>query len=137
MLVINPREVRFGNKQWKGVRAVVIDRVAAVEVVAWSDLGPFVELADVPEQRVTIKVVRDLVGDEIDEPKPGDEATLRVAVSATAGAGGRVEVSALVVVLRVTHEFKAGGGAQQTVTMVAVASDGSTDPVTITDHAEA
>ena len=137
MLVINPREVVFNAKPWPGVRTVVVDRAAGREVVAWSDRGPHVELVDVPEQKVTIRVVRDLVADEIDDPRPGEQATLRFAVAATAGAGARVEVAVLAAVVRVTHELKAGGGAVQTVVLVGVTGDGSVDPVTVTNRAEA
>lgn len=137
MLVISPREVVFNAKPWPGVRAVVVDRAATREAIAWSDRGPHVEFADAPEQKVTIRVVRDLVGDEVDDPKPGEQATIRFAVAATAGDGGRVEVAVLAAVVRVTHELKAGGGAVQTVVLVGVASDGGVDPVTVTNHAEA
>lgn len=136
MLLLNPRMVRFGAEMWQDVSAVVIDRSAARQVVEWSDDGPHVVLADVPEQKVTVRVVQDVASDDVDAPTPGEQGELRFYTSPTAAEGGRRRVSTEAVVLSVTHELSLKKGAVRTVTLVAVSADGATDPISITDSDE-
>lgn len=135
MLLLNPRRVRFAGTPWEDVVAVVIDRVATKEVVEWTDLGEHVAFADVPEQRVDIRVVQNLGGvrdgEIIDSPSPCELGELVFHTSPTAGAGGRKRIAVQVVVLRVEHELSLRRGAVRTVRFVAVSSDGSADPLDV------
>ena len=135
MLLLNPRRVRFAGTRWEDVAAVIIDRTATREIVEWSDLGPHVVLADVPEQRVEIRVVQNISGvrdgESVDAPAPGDLGELVFHTSPTAGAGGRKRIAAQVVVLRVEHELSLRRGAVRTVRFVAISSDGIVDPLAV------
>jgi hypothetical protein len=112
-----------------------LNRSAAGEVVEWSDMGPHVVLADVPEQRVEIRVVQNLsgarAGESVDAPSPGEMGELVFHTSPTAGAGGRKRIAVQVVVLRVEHELSLRRGAVRTVRFVAISSDGQADPLSV------
>jgi hypothetical protein len=135
MLLLNPRRVRFAGTAFEDVAAIVVDRSAAGEVVEWSDLGPHVVLADVPEQRVEIRVVQNLSGardgESVDAPRPGETGELVFHTSPTAGAGGRKRIAVQAVVLRVEHELSLRRGAVRTVRFVAISSDGQADPLSV------
>lgn len=133
MLLLNPRTVSFGGVEWEEVSAVVIDRSAGRAVKEWSDLGPHVVLADVPEQVVTVRVVQQVARGEVGSPTPSESGEL---VFHTAPAGGdapRKKVSARCVVTDVTHELSLKNGAVRTVKLIALSSDGAADPVTLED----
>lgn len=132
MLVLNPRRVRFGAAVWEEVTAVAVDRSAEREVVEWGDLGPYTIFADVPEQRVTVKVVQEVMRGGIEAPRPGEEGELVFFTSPAATEAGRQRVSVQAVVTDVEHELSLRGGAVRTVTLVGVSADGVTDPVTVT-----
>jgi len=131
MIVLNPDQVRFKGKTLGGVGSVWVDRVGTREVVKWSDMGPHVVLADVPEQRVTVRVIRDVGAGELVGPAPGEMGTLSFLASATAGDGRRYRVHAECVVLGVTHRIETGRRAMQTVSLIAVSGDGAEDPLTV------
>lgn len=133
MLVLNPRQVTFAGERWEDVTAVAIDRDAAREVVEWGDLGPHVALADVPEQRITVKVTQQVSRDDIDSPRPGDAGELTFYLSPAGTDAGRRRVRANVVVLRCLHEIGQKAGAVRVVEMVAVSSDGAADPIVVED----
>lgn len=133
MLVLNPRLVTFDQQSWQNVTAVSIDRTATKETVEWSDMGPHVALADVPEQRVTIKVIQSLDADDLDATKPADAGSLTLHTSPAASDAGRKRISAQVVVTKVEHEISLKRGAVRTVTMVAVSPDGQADPILVED----
>ncbi|MCC7387776.1 MAG: hypothetical protein IT431_03310 [Phycisphaerales bacterium] len=133
MLLLNPRSVAFAGAVWEDVSAIVIDRVGAKTVKEWSDLGPHVVLADVPEQVVTVRVVQHVARDDVGAPLPGGSGEL---VFHTAPAGGdtpRKRLAAQCVVTDVTHELSLKHGAVRTVRLIAVSADGAADPVTIGD----
>lgn len=141
MLLLNPRRVRFAGTAFEDVAAIVVDRSAAKEVVQWSDLGPHVVLADVPEQRVEIRVVQNLSGarpgESVDAPSPGQAGELVFHTSPTAGAGGRKRIAVQVVVLGVEHELSLRRGAVRTVRFVGISSDGQADPLSVQESAGA
>ncbi|MFN0131217.1 MAG: hypothetical protein ACKVW3_01590 [Phycisphaerales bacterium] len=133
MLILNPRQVTFGLIPWDGVTAVSIDRSAARTVEEWSDSGPYAVLADVPEQRTRIVVVQEPSADDIGVPRPGEQATLTLHTSPAAADGGRRLVSATAVVLAVEHEVSLRKGATRTITLAAISTSGSADPISISD----
>lgn len=133
MLVLNPREVTFDGESWEDVSAVTVDREAARTIESWSDLGPHLAFADVPERRVVIRVVQVLDSDSLLSVAPGDAGELSFYASHGATDSGRKRVEADVVVTKVQHEVSQKRGAVRTVTCVAVSSDGAVDPIRVTD----
>lgn len=131
MLVLDPTKVRFAGGDLEGVRLVAVDRVAGTELVEFADDGPHVTFADVPEQKVVVKLVRRMATGTLNGPKPGDEGTLSLETAIGRTDGSRSSVSATVVVTKVQHGVTREG-VEQTVTFVAVSSSGGTDPVTVT-----
>lgn len=132
MLAINPQTVKFGASAWPNVASVTVDRAADKLVADVSDLGPHVVLVDVPEQRVAVRVVADLQGEDLNGPRPGDAGTLVFFTSPAGTDGGRKKVSMNAVVTGVRHP---GGprGFTRAIDLIAVSSDGITDPITIAD----
>jgi len=133
MLVLNPREVRFDSETLEDVTSVTIDRRAARSVVEWSDLGAHAVFADVPEQRVEIRIVQELARGDLGGLAPGDAGVLRFHTAPTGGHAGRRRVEATVVVTGVGHELSRRRGAVRTIACVAVSADGASDPVSIED----
>jgi len=131
MLVLNPSHVRFKGEALEGVSAVSVDRVATREVVEWTELGPHVAFADVAEQRVTLSIVRDVAGEELSGLEPGEQGEVSFIVSRTAADGRRRRVSAEGVVTRIAHKVDVGKRATQTITLIAVSSDGQAEPVAV------
>ncbi|MBM4108995.1 MAG: hypothetical protein FJ255_09355 [Phycisphaerae bacterium] len=133
MLLLNPRRVRFGSEAWEDVTAMVIDRRAARTVLEWSDEGPHAVLADVPRQRVGIRVVQQVAREDVSSPRPGDEALLVAYTSPAGSEGGRRRVSCFAVVVGVSHELSLSRGAVRTVELVAVSASGGADPIVVED----
>ena len=132
MLILNPRSVKFGGATWDDVTMVAVDREAHRHVQEWGDLGPHAVVVDVPEQRVRVRVVRNVGAGDIDVPRPGDAATLTLYTAPAGNELRRRRVSCAAVVLGVSHQLSSAG-ATRTVTLIAVSSDGAADPVSVVD----
>ncbi len=133
MLFLNPREVTFGGVVWSEVESVSIARSAARSFVEFGDAGPHAVLVDVPEQRVGVTVVQELLGDDVDVPKPGEQGALSFVTSANSSGAGAKQVSMTAVVLDVKYKVSRKVGSSRTVELVAVSGDGVSDPVTVVD----
>lgn len=133
MLLLNPRSVRFDGTEWEDVSAVVVDRSAARSMKEWSDLGPHVVLADVPEQVVSLRVVQQVARDDVGTPVPSEAGELVFFTSPAGGDTPRKKVTVQCVVTDVTHELSLKNGAVRTVKLLAVSSDGVADPVSVED----
>jgi hypothetical protein len=133
MLILNPREVSFANDTWPNVTLVAIDRTSTRLAVNWTDNGPHPTFADAPEQRVDVQVVMDVEREDVDVPRPGEQGTLTLVTSPTASDAARRQVSMTAVVTGVSHELSLKRGATRTVDLIALSSDGATDPVTVAD----
>ncbi|GAB4384298.1 MAG: hypothetical protein Kow0022_06430 [Phycisphaerales bacterium] len=130
MLVLHPEQVSFDGQIWDGVESVAIDRLAHRLVLEWSDQGPHMVMADVPEQRVRVAMVQRLTESQITSPLPGASGQLRFEVARSASDAGRVRVTAQVVVGEVRHEVTRRGGLRSIV-FWAISSDGLSDPVSV------
>ncbi|MBK7405882.1 MAG: hypothetical protein IPJ41_14995 [Phycisphaerales bacterium] len=130
MLLLNPRQVTFANTMWEDVAAVVIDRAAERSILDWTDLGPYPVLADVPEQRVAIRVVQQIVRDDLAAPRPGDAGELTFSTAPAGADTPRRRLRAQCVVLEVSHELSLKHGALRTVRFAALSPDGAADPIT-------
>lgn len=133
MVILSPETVKFGTSVWDAVVGISLDRAAARQLVEWSDLGPHAVFADVPEERVTVRVVRRLLRTTMLSLRTGDSAELSATFSPTAGGTQRARLRVTCVVLGVEHDVSPGRGAVQTVTLVAVSSSGATDPIVVED----
>lgn len=133
MLVMNPDVVRFGEAVWEDVSLVAVDRAAERVVLEWGDAGPHAVLADVPERRVTVRVVREPVREDDWGPELGEAEELVFYTSPAASRAGRKRVRATAVVTSVRHEIVRGQGARRVISLAAVSPDGSADPVTVED----
>lgn len=136
MLVLNPAMVKFDNANWPDATTVLVDRVPDKVVVERGDVGPHVTMADVPEQRVTIRVTRELVRDDVGTPKPSQQGELVFYTSPASSDGLRRRVRATCVVVSVTHEVGRSRGGIQTITLIAVSSDGAAEPIVIEDASD-
>ncbi len=128
MLVVRPGSVILLGKALDNVEALTVDRLSGGLALERSDKGPHVVFADAPEQRVMIRLKRQLTTDEAAPAKTGEAGELRWKRSGGTDAGSR-EFVASVVVESVEHELSAKGGATQRIVMVAISSDGAADPV--------
>lgn len=129
MLIIRPRGVRFDGSPWTEVSSIALDRGPARAVVEWGDLGPHPTLADVPEVRTTVRIVRRLLRDEPDGVRPGDAGELVFEAAPAGGAAQRRRWTIACVVMRTNTEVDDRRGAQRTIELVAVSTDGAADPV--------
>ena len=133
MLLLNPRTIRFGSSTWDNVTSIAIDREAHKLITEWNETGPHATFADVPEQRVVIRVTQELARDDIDAPHPGDEGAIEFHTSPTSSAAGRKRITATAVLADITHQLSLKGGAIRTARFIAISPDGTTDPVTLAD----
>jgi hypothetical protein len=131
VLIIDPREVSFGASTWSGVTSVAIERKAARSFAEYAGTGPHVVLADVPEQRVEVTVVQELLGEDMDAPVPGWAGELSFETALNGSAAGRKRVSMQAVVLGVRYAASRKSGSVRTVELLAVSADGATDPVSV------
>lgn len=134
MLVLNPRRVTFGSAAWTNVSSVSIGRASNRLLAEWSDEGPHVVLADVPEQLVSVRVVQEMLGDDMDTPRPGESGALSFTTGANSSDAATREVTVAEAVVRtVTYETSTSRGSRRFIGLVAVSADGTADPVSVGD----
>ncbi|GJM19277.1 MAG: hypothetical protein DHS20C14_14900 [Phycisphaeraceae bacterium] len=133
MLLLNPRKVTFGEVTWGNVASVAIGRSAHRMLVEWSDSGPHAVLADVSEQRVRVEVVQELLGEDMDTPKPGESGALAFTTAPTSTDLPSRELTMTAVVESVSYEVSLRRGSVRRVVLVATSIDGGTDPVAVDD----
>ncbi len=134
MLVLNPRRVSFGAGAWGNVSSVSIGRTSNKLLAEWSDEGPHVVLVDTPEQMVTIRVVQEMLGDDMDTPRPGESGELSFTTGSNSSDAATREVTVGEAVVRtVGYETSTSRGSRRFIELVAVSEDGTTDPVSVDD----
>lgn len=133
MLVLNPSSVMFAGAAWPNVTLVTVSRSPQKQVTEWSDAGPHVVLADVPEQLVKVRVESEVRDGDANGPSPGAGGTLTVTTSPNGSDAGRRVISMYAVVAAASYEVSLKRGAVRTVDLVAVSSDGAADPITVAD----
>lgn len=127
MVIVDPRDVRFGERAWGDVRSLTVSVESVRLAEAWSDLGPWCVFADVPERRVRISIVRSFAGPELASPAVGEEALLSFTVSEGGSESAR-QVVARCVVSAVRHEV-AQGQATQRLELLALSGTGAQTPI--------
>jgi hypothetical protein len=133
MLVLNPRRVEFGSSTWTNVTSVSVGRTARHVLTEWGDDGSHVVFADVPEQLVTVRVVQEMLGDDMDRVRPGERGTLSFVTGPNSSDAGTREVTIDAVVRTVSYETSVSRGSRRYVELVALSPDGVTDPVGVDD----
>ena len=131
MLVLNPGRVEFDGDAWDDVSSVEVNRFGEEVVVEYGDDGSHVVFCDVPRQKVNVRVVQRVDGDDLAAPGLGDSGTLVFETAANSSAARRAEVEVEAVVTGVQYAVAAAGSARRTVFLVGVSSDGSGDPVSV------
>ena len=129
MLWIDPDNVTLGDAPLPGVSAITIDRRAERAITEWTDFGPHPTFADVPEQRIAIRIVRTIAPGETVTIRPGDALALAFRVGASLGASGAKTITASVVIVGVTHAADPKRGMAQTIECIALSSTGAADPI--------
>lgn len=133
MLLLSPRKVTFGTLTMENAASVAFDRSATKTVVEWSDLGPHIVFADVPEQRINVAVTHQTERDTPDAPKPGDQGTLTIFTSPAGTDGGRKKITATAIVTGIRHELSLRRAPTRVVEFVLVSVNGVADPIVIED----
>lgn len=130
MIYLTPKRVTLGAVELTHVASITLDRTPDLVNVEHSDLGPHVAFVDVPQQRVTITIVRTPVADEAGTIKPGHSATLTFKSAPSPASPTARQVSAGVVVTSIEHDYITKGGLRQTISCIGVSTDSIADPVT-------
>lgn len=133
MLILNPRLVKFGSTTWPDVSLVAIERDARRLALEWSDNGPHPVFADAPEQRLTIRIIQDAATGDIDTPRPGEQQTLTLYTAPTGADARRRKITATCVITSVSYDLSLTRGTQRRTTLTALSTDGSADPITVSD----
>jgi len=133
MLILNPRHVTFASTTWPDVTAVAINRETTRLALDHTDHGPHPTFAEAPQQRTTIELTMDLPRGDLNAPAPGDQGTLTLITSPSASDAQRRKLTCTAVVTKSHHDLSLKRGATRTITLVALSTNGATDPITITD----
>lgn len=130
MIVIRPDQVKFGSVYWSGVVRVSLDRLSARTIEEWGGDGPHAEFVDVARQRVVIRVVQEIEGDDLRSPIPGEQEQFLMIVSPSGSDASKTRVRCDAVIESV--QSKASDfGASRRVTLIAVSGDGAVDPIEV------
>ncbi len=132
MIFLNPETVSLGSQSLTNVSAIAIDRESARLIDDWSDLGPHLVLADVPEQRVRFQIVRAVTETETAAPRPGDQLALSFRTAPSASALSIRRITATLVITAVRHSIDKRAGATQRIEALASSPTGAADPITET-----
>ena len=133
MIWMNPEKVTLNGILLGGVQAVAVSRGAGHSVVEYGDEGPHVVFADVPEQRVDIRLERTLEDGAAVGAGVGD--TVRIEFETSRGTSDvlRKRVSIDGVVLSSDVSIKGDTGGRVRLQIVGVSVDGAQDPVSVTE----
>ncbi|MGD9791802.1 MAG: hypothetical protein AB7K52_16070 [Phycisphaerales bacterium] len=142
MYILNPDIVRFNGERWPGVASVTIERAAVRLIEDRGDNGPYPEFIDVPEQRVTARLVQTLHASDVPGPELGAFGVLEIWVSSGRSDAARVRLFADAVITGVRYDLAplaAAGGrgstpapASRVITFQLASIDGKADPLATT-----
>ena len=132
MLVLSPQRVMIDSTQLDDVQVLSVERAAERTLVHWSDEGPFATFADVPEVRTIIRIEQSLHAARAETVLlPGRSALLRAGIASAPGSTAHTELSARVVIMSVMHDVAGRKAPVRRIECLAIASDGSRDPVAL------
>jgi len=137
-MLLHPPTITFGDLTLDNVLAVAIERTAAREVVDFTDLGPHIAFADVPEQRIALTVIRRPSPPELASLQPGAIGPLAFAAAQSAADAHRIRITARVMLREVRYDLTDGSSGstpraapRQSLHFLAISPDGLADPITI------
>ncbi len=130
MFLSSPTRVTFGSLLLTDVSSIAIDRTASREAIDFSDAGPHPTFADIPEQKVLITIQQHLTASDIAAPLPSSSATLTIRARPNNSDSATLTLQTTAVVRACTHSLNSKG-ATRTLSLIALSSNGSADPITI------
>lgn len=130
MIVLRPDDVVFDGDTWDGVVRVSIDRISTRTIEGHDETGAFATLVDVARQRVLVRVIQEIVGEDLSSPVPGAVGELELMTSHGSDAG-RTRVRCVCVVETVQHRVS-DYGATRSITLIGQSESGDEDPVVVT-----
>lgn len=133
MLVRSPNAVRFGNAYLANVETIVVERSAHKTIEEWTDTGPHAVLVDVPEQRVSVKLVRRLdTGERPDRAEfvPGVAGLLGFFLAGHGSDASPVEVNINCVLTGMRYDAW-DEPTRQVLTFIAYSEAAAQDPVIV------
>ncbi|MCR9217581.1 MAG: hypothetical protein NXI14_10310 [bacterium] len=133
MLYLHPTHVTLNTTPLPGVESIAVARKAKSVITDFTDDGPHPTFADVPERLTTLIIKR-----RVPEPDDafasialGDELDLAFRAARTPDAPHALRVSARTVITGVESSVASERECAQTITAVAVSTDGDEDPLTV------
>jgi hypothetical protein len=132
MIWLQPRIVTLGNDTLRNVQSISVDRFTSKFVEEWSDLGPYAVFADVSQVRLVCRIQRLL---DIEDAARlasltlGSQVTLSFQTAPGTSDAHRLQIDLTMVLRSVEHDSNPTQGMRQTITGVAISSDGATDPI--------
>lgn len=133
MLFLNPQNVALDGAPLDHVRAIAVSRKAHRLVVEYTDRGPHPSFIDVPEQRTTITITRDLTDGEPQintTIKPGLQTQLTFTTAPNASDAQTQPFTITVVLTDTEVHLGRDSHATHTIRAIAVSPTGVLDPFT-------
>lgn len=132
MLFLNPQHVSLGALTLEHVASIVVSRAADRLTVEYSDLGPFPVFADVPQERTTLTITRDLLDaglPETDALALGHQATLSFTTAPNASDARTRTFSLTIVITAIRNDLPRDRRLFQVISCLAISTDGASDPL--------
>lgn len=136
MIWIQPVNATFAGQPLGRVEAVIVDRKAESPIVEFGQAGPYTQFVDVPRQRVTLTIEREVTQSEAMNIYPSQQGTLAFETGMSLSEAGRRRIAAGVVIVSVEHTLNTKRGMVQKIQAIAVSGTGTTDPVVETPIGE-
>jgi hypothetical protein len=133
MLLLHPTHITLDTTPLPAVTAVAISHKAKSLLTDFTDNGPHPSFADVAQLLTTLTITRHL--SEPDDAGaalyPGDQLDLAFTAQRTPDAPHALRYTARIVLTAVESALSETKALAQTITAVAVSTNGSSDPLTI------
>jgi hypothetical protein len=133
MLLLNPTHITLNTAPLPAVTAIAVSRKAKSLLTDFTDTGPHPTFADVPERITMLTITRHLLGpdDAGAALSLGDQLDLAFTAKRTPDAPHALRFSARIVLTAIESALTESKALTQTITAVAVSTNGSSDPLTI------
>lgn len=132
MLWLNPKHALLDGTPLTHVESIALDLSPNRLATEHDDFGPHIVFADVPEVRAVLRVRRHLNGSDALALRPGDQSLLSFRIAPNASDAPGTTISATVVITSIRHDLSLKSGAIELIDVLAIATTGNIDPITIT-----
>jgi hypothetical protein len=136
MIWLHPSNVSFAGTPLGRVESVAVDWRADSLIVDYGDAGPYTQFVDVPRQRATITIERELAQAEPSTIRPSQQGTLAFEVGPSQSSAGRRRITTTAVIVAVEHSVSNKRGMVQKIQAIAVSTTGAADPIVETPVGE-